>query len=61
MIDFDSYEKNNSKIGGMVGMEQAYDFSELLDCCSALNLFAAIEYGENGLKFEKAHNRMTNF
>jgi len=31
-----------SKIGGMVGMEHAYDFSELVNCANALNHVAAI-------------------
>ena len=41
-------------------MEQAYDFSELLNCTNTMNNLAAIEYGENGLKFGGLHNKMTN-
>jgi hypothetical protein len=37
-----------SKMGGMVGMEKAYDFQELVSCANPLNHFFAIEYGKNG-------------
>jgi hypothetical protein len=56
----DSCEIFFSKIGGMCGMERAYDFQELLNCTNALNHLAAIEYGENGLKFPRAHNKQKN-
>jgi hypothetical protein len=45
----DSSEKNFSKIGGMCGMERAYDFHELMNCANTLNHLAAIEYFDNGL------------
>ena len=48
------------KSGGMCGMERAYDFKELLNCSNALNHLVAIEYGENGLKFPRAHNKQKN-
>jgi hypothetical protein len=60
LIGFDSCKIFFSKIGGMCGMERAYDFSELLNCANTLNHLSAIEYGENGLKFGKVHNKMTN-
>jgi hypothetical protein len=37
-----------SKIGGMVAMEHAYDFFELVNCTNTFNHVVAIEYGENG-------------
>jgi hypothetical protein len=49
-----------SKIGGMVGMECAYDFYELVNCADTFNHVGAIEYGENGLKFGEVHNKMEN-
>ena len=49
-----------SKIGGMVGLERAYDFHELVNCANTFNHLSSIEYGENGLKFGKVHNKMTN-
>jgi hypothetical protein len=36
-----------SKIGGMVGMERAYDFYELVNCTNTFNHVVVIEYGEN--------------
>jgi hypothetical protein len=55
-----SYEIFFSKIGGMCGMERAYDFNELLNCANTLNHLAVIEYQENGLKFGRGHNKMEN-
>jgi hypothetical protein len=49
-----------SKIGGMVGMECAYDFLKLVNCTNTFNHVHAIEYGENGFKFGKVHNKMEN-
>ena len=56
----DSYEIFFSKVGGMQGMEQAYDFQELVVCANTVNWLAAIEYGHNGLKFDRAHNKQRN-
>jgi hypothetical protein len=56
----DSCEIFFSKVGGMQGMERAYDFHELVGCASTVNKLAAIEYGENGLKFDRAHNKQHN-
>ena len=41
-------------------MERAYDFHELLECTNTLNQLAKIEYGENGLKFNRQHNKQKN-
>lgn len=56
----DACEVFFSKIGGMVGLEIAYDFHELVNCANTLNHLSSIEYGENGLKFGRVHNKMTN-
>jgi len=48
------------KIGGMVGMECAYDFLKLVNCTNALDHVHAIDYGGNGFKFGKVHNKMEN-
>ena len=49
-----------SKIGGMEGDEQAYDFDQLVSSTNTLNWLAATEYKDNGLKFDKVHNKMKN-
>lgn len=49
-----------SKVGGMQGMERAYDFHELVNCANTLNQLSAIEYGDNGLKFDRVHNKQRN-
>ena len=49
-----------SKVGGMVGMERAYDFHELLSSANTVNHLSQIEYGGNGIKFGRAHNKMNN-
>ena len=41
-------------------MERAYDFQELLGAANTVNHLSQIEYGGNGLKFERAHNKMNN-
>lgn len=56
----DSCEIFFSKIGGMNGMERAYDFHELVSCANTLNHLSQIEYGENGMKFGRTHNKMNN-
>lgn len=56
----DSCEIFFSKIGGMSGAERAYDFHELVNTANTFNQLSAIEYGENGLKFNKVHNKMDN-
>jgi hypothetical protein len=47
-----------SKIGGMQGLECAYDFHELVGCTNILNHLFAIEYGDNGLQFGRVHNKL---
>jgi hypothetical protein len=44
----DSCEVFFSKIGGMVGMECAYEFCELVNCTNTFIHVVVIEYGENG-------------
>ena len=56
----DSCEIFFSKIGGMVGMERAYDFHEIMSIANTLNRLSGIEYSENGLQFGKVHNKMEN-
>ena len=56
----DSCEIFFSKIRGMVEMEQAYDFCEMFNCANTMNNLATIKYVENGLKFGRLHNKMTN-
>jgi len=56
----DSCEFIFSKIEGMVGLERAYDFHELVNATNTINRLAGIEYGENGLQFGRVHNKMKN-
>ena len=49
-----------SNIEGMIGMEHAYNFHELIRCANALNHLAAVEYGSNGLQFGRQHNKQDN-
>jgi hypothetical protein len=60
LIDFDLCEKKFSKVGGMQGMERAYDFHELVNCANTLNQLSVIEYGANSLQFPRAHNKQHN-
>ena len=53
----DSCEIFFSKVGGMQGMERLYDFHKLIGCANTVNHLAAIEFGENGLKFDRVHNK----
>jgi hypothetical protein len=48
------------KVGGMVGMERAYDFHKLIRRANTLNHLAAVEYGTNGLQFGRQHNKQSN-
>ncbi len=41
-------------------MECAYDFLKLVNCANTLSHVDVIEYGENGFKFGKVHNKMEN-
>ena len=45
----DSCEIFFSRIGGMNGLERAYDFHELVNTANTLNHMSALEYGKNGL------------
>ena len=40
---------DKSKNGGMVGMERAYNFHELVSIANTLNRLSRIEYSENDL------------
>jgi hypothetical protein len=60
LIGSNSYEIFFSKVGGMQGMERAYDFHELLGCANTINYLARIEYRDNGLKFNRQHNKQKN-
>ena len=54
----DSCEFFFSRIGGMNGLERAYDFHELVNTANTLNHISVVEYGNNG--FQKQHNKMEN-
>ena len=41
-------------------MERAYDFQESLGAANTVNYLSQIEYGGNGIKFGRAHYKMTN-
>jgi hypothetical protein len=60
LIGSDSCEVFFSKIGGMVGLERAYDFHEVVGTAHTFNHLSGIDYGKNGLQFWKAHNKMEN-
>ena len=57
LIGSDSCKIFFSKISSMVGMEKAYDFHELVWCANTLNQLAKVEYGLDGLKFARVHNK----
>lgn len=44
----------------MEGHERAYDFHQLVSTANTLNRLSAMEYKDNGLKFDKVHNKMKN-
>jgi hypothetical protein len=56
----DSCENFFSKVGGMSGMERAYDFHELARAANTMNQLSEVEYDENGSQFGRVHNKMTN-
>ena len=60
LTGFDAFEIFFYKIGGMQGMERAYDFHELMNCTNTVNHLAVVEYGNNGLKFGRVHNKQPN-
>ena len=60
MTGNDACEIFFSKIGGMEGLERAYDFHQLVSNANTLNCLTASEYKENVLKFDKVHNKMKN-
>ena len=54
----DSCEVFFSQIGGMNGLERAYDFHELVNTANTLNHISVVEFGKNGLAFKKQHKKM---
>ena len=46
-----------SKIGGMIGMERAFDISDVLHCSGNVNKLAKFECIDNGLVFPRAHKK----
>ena len=58
LIGSNSCEVFFSKVGGMLEMEKAYDLHELLGDANIVNHLSQIEYGGNGIKFAKEHNKM---
>lgn len=60
MTNNDIRENFFSKIGGMVGLERAYDFHELVNTINTLKQRVGIESINNGLKFSRMHNKMEN-
>ena len=49
-----------SKVGGMVGMERAYDFTDLLHAVGTLNRVVEEESNSQGLHFNKSHKKQEN-
>ena len=39
-------------------MERSYDFNDLVN--TTLNRLSNVEYGDNGLKFGRVHNKLEN-
>ena len=60
LIGSDACEIFFSKIGGMEGHERAYDFHQLVSTANTLNRLTATEYKDDGLKFDRVHNKMKN-
>ena len=46
-----------SKVGGMVGVERAYDFADLLHAIGTLNRVAEEESKPQGIRFNKYHKK----
>ena len=53
----DVCEKFFSKVGGMVGLERAYDFTDLLHAVGTLNRVAEEESNPQGIRFNKSHKK----
>lgn len=45
------------QIGGIEGYEQAYDFHQLVSTANTLNGLTATKCKDNGLKFNRVHNK----
>ena len=57
LIGLDVCENFLSKVGGMVGVERAYDFTDLLHAIGTLNRVAEEESNPQGLHFNKSHKK----
>ncbi|KAL3681020.1 hypothetical protein R1sor_023976 [Riccia sorocarpa] len=55
LLGSDYCEHFFSRVGGMSGYERNYDFGDLINCVSGLNRLAALEFGEERLKFGWKH------
>ena len=53
----DVCEKFFSKVGGMVGVERAYDFADLIPSIGTLNSVAKEESNPQGIRFNKYHKK----
>ena len=60
LIGSDVCEKFFSKVGGMVGAERAYDFTNLLHAVGTLNRVVEEEQNPQGIHFKKYHNKQEN-
>ena len=57
LIGCDGAEIIFSKIGGVIGMESAFDISDVLHCSGNVNKLAKFECIDTGLAFPKAHKK----
>ena len=53
----DVFENFFSKVGGMVGVERAYDFTDFLHAVGTLNRVVEEESNSQGLHFNKSHKK----
>ncbi len=57
LIGSDVCEKLFSKVNGIVGVERAYDFTDLLHAIGTLNRVVEEESNPQGLRFNKSHKK----
>ena len=48
----------SQRISGMVGLEKAYNFHEIVSTINIVNQLACLEYGEDGIKFGRTHGKV---
>ena len=60
MTGSDVCKKFFSKVSGMVGVERAYDFTNLLHAIGTLNRVVEEELNPRGLRFNKYHKKQMN-